>query len=111
MENCIALERRGTSTFHTKFGCAGDTHTAIRPYIPTSRSSVIPISAASGDEMEKIFNASIESTACRKEYNKQIGVLIQEEFDLSCMMSYKIEFEVPDSQVDTIPFACFLNEK
>jgi hypothetical protein len=70
---------------------------------------VIPINAAA--ELETIFKASLDSTASRKEYNQQIGILIQEEMDLSTMISQNIGFEVPDSQVDTIPFASFLNEK
>jgi hypothetical protein len=110
MENCIALDRRESAFVHAKYFCTSETRTAIMPYIPASRSRVIPTNAAA-DEMETIFKASIESTASRKEYNQQIGVLIQEELGLSRMMSREIAFEVPDSEVDTIPFASFLNEK
>jgi hypothetical protein len=110
MENCIGLERRDSAFVHAKYFCAKDADKAIMPYIPASRSRVIPINAAA-DEMDRIFKASIESTASRKEYNQQIGVLIQEELGLSSMMSQEIAFEVPDSEVDTIPFASFLNEK
>ena len=109
MENCIA-QRRETAYVHTKNFCASDVHKAIRPYVPTSRARVIPINGAA-EEMETIFKASVQSTASRKEYNQHIGVLIQEEIDLNSMISQDIGFEVPDSQVDTIPFASFLNEK
>jgi hypothetical protein len=110
MENFIA-EQRDIAHVHTKYFCAGDAQSAIRPYVPNSRSRVTLINAAATEEMETIFKASLDSTASRKEYNKQIGVLIQEETDLSTLLSHNVAFEVPDSQVDMIPFASFLNEK
>ncbi len=109
MENYIAHDALVDAFIPTKYSCASEVHTAIRPYLPKGKSRMIPSNAE--DQMEPIFKASTESASSRVEYNKEIGALIQEEFGISNLMPGNIAFEVPDSQIDSIPFASFLNEK
>ncbi len=109
MQTSIAPGRRDTTFVHAKDFCTVDKHAAIRPYAPTSRSKIIPMIAAG--EMGTSFKACVDSSAARSEYNQQISVLIQEELDLNSMFSQNNVFEVPDSEVDSTPFANFLNEK